>query len=232
MDFKVAGTEKGITALQMDIKIKGVTKEVLREALAQAHDARAKIREVMKQAIAEPRPDVGKYAPKMDTFHIDVDKIREVIGTGGKVINEIIAQCDDVKIDIEDDGQVTIYHMDRETINKAKNMILDIVREAKVGEEFTGEVTRVEDYGAFVKLFGNVEGLCHVSRLGWGFVSRAQDVVKVGDTLRVRVIEIDDHGKVKVSAREFMEKPENYEERPQRQAKPDRSIKGPRKFKK
>jgi len=232
MDFKVAGTEKGITALQMDIKIKGVTKEVLREALAQAHDARAKIREVMKQAIAEPRPDVGKYAPKMDTFHIDVDKIRDVIGTGGKVINEIIAECDDVKIDIEDDGQVTIYHMDRETINKAKNMILDIVREAQVGEEYTGEVTRVEDYGAFVKLFGNVEGLCHVSRLGWGFVSRAQDVVKVGDTLRVRVIEIDDHGKVKVSAREFMEKPADYEERPQRQAKPDRSIKGPRKFKK
>ena len=234
MDFKVAGTEKGITALQMDIKIKGVTKEVLREALAQAHEARAKIREVMKTAIAEPRPDVGKYAPKMDTFHIDVDKIRDVIGTGGKVINEIIAQCDDVKIDIEDDGQVTIYHMDRETINKAKNMILDIVKEAQVGEEYTGEVTRVEDYGAFVKLFGNVEGLCHVSRLGWGFVSRAQDVVKVGDTLRVRVIEIDDHGKVKVSAREFMEKPENYEERerPLRQAKPDRSIKGPRKFKK
>ena len=232
MDFKVAGTEKGITALQMDIKIKGVTKEVLREALAQAHEARAKIREVMKQAIAEPRPDVGKYAPKMDTFHIDVDKIRDVIGTGGKVINEIIAECDDVKIDIEDDGQVTIYHMDRETINKAKNMILDIVREAQVGEEYTGEVTRVEDYGAFVKLFGNVEGLCHVSRLGWGFVSRAQDVVKVGDTLRVRVIEIDDHGKVKVSAREFMEKPTDYEERPQRQAKPDRSIKGPRKFKK
>ncbi|MBE6134144.1 MAG: polyribonucleotide nucleotidyltransferase [Erysipelotrichaceae bacterium] len=234
MDFKVAGTEKGITALQMDIKIKGVTKEVLREALAQAHEARAKIREVMKKAIAEPRPDVGKYAPKMDTFHIDVDKIRDVIGTGGKVINEIIAQCDDVKIDIEDDGQVTIYHMDRETINKAKNMILDIVKEAQVGEEYTGEVTRVEDYGAFVKLFGNVEGLCHVSRLGWGFVSRAQDVVKVGDTLRVRVIEIDDHGKVKVSAREFMEKPADFEEkeRPLRQAKPDRSIKGPRKFKK
>ena len=232
MDFKVAGTEKGITALQMDIKIKGVTKEVLREALAQAHDARAKIREVMKQAIAEPRPDVGKYAPKMDTFMIDVDKIRDVIGTGGKVINEIIENCDDVKIDIEDNGQVTIYHMDRETINKAKNMILDIVREAKVGEEFVGEVTRVEDYGAFIKLFGNVEGLCHVSRLGWGYVSRAQDVVKVGDTLRVRVIEIDDHGKVKVSAREFLEKPADFKEKVQHQSKPDRSIKGPRKFRK
>ncbi len=234
MDFKVAGTENGITALQMDIKIKGVTKEVLREALAQAHDARAKIREVMKTAISEPRPDVGKYAPKMDTFMIDPDKIREVIGTGGKVINDIIAQCDNVKIDIEDNGQVTIYHMDRETINKAKGMINDIIREAKVGEEFVGEVTRVEDYGAFVKLFGSVEGLCHVSRLDWGYVNRAQDVVKIGDKLRVRVIEIDEKGKVKVSAREFKEKPADYVEpsRTEHQTRPDKSFKGPRKFKK
>ena len=232
MDFKVAGTEKGITALQMDIKIKGVTKEVLREALAQAHEARAKIREVMKQAIAEPRPDVGKYAPKMDTF-FDVDKIREVIGTGGKVINEIIAKCDNVKIDIEDNGQVTLYHMDREVINKAKQIILDIVREAKVGEEFVGEVTRVEEYGAFVHLFGNVEGLCHVSRLGWGYVAKASDVVHVGDTLKVRVIEIDDHGKVKVSAKEFMEKPaEELGRKLEHSSRPDKSVKGPRKFKK
>ncbi len=235
MDFKVAGTEKGITALQMDIKIKGVTRDVLKEALAQANDARAKIRAVMAKAISEPRPDVGKYAPKMDTFMIDVDKIREVIGTGGKVINDIIAKCDNVKIDIEDNGQVTIYHMDRETINKAKQMIQDIVREAKVGEDFEGEVTRVEEYGAFVKLFGNVEGLCHVSRLGWGFINRASDVVKVGDILKVRVIEIDEKGKVKVSHKEFEPKPENYEERPARTehlSRPDNSHKGPRKFKK
>lgn len=235
MDFKVAGTAKGITALQMDIKIKGVTKDVLREALAQANEARAKIREVMAKAISEPRPDVGKYAPKMDTFMIDVDKIREVIGTGGKVINDIIAKCDNVKIDIEDNGQVTLYHMDREVINKAKQMILDIVREAKVGEDFEGEVTRVEEYGAFVRLFGNVEGLCHVSRLGWGFINKASDVVKVGDVIKVRVVEIDDKGKVKVSHKEFVEKPENFEERPVRmehQSRPDNSHKGPRKFKK
>ena len=235
MDFKCAGTENGITALQMDIKIKGVTKEVLHEALMQAKVARAQIREVMKGAIAEPREDVSKYAPKMETFNIDPDKIREVIGTGGKVINDIIAKCDDVKIDIEDDGRVTIYHMDRETINKAKNMIMDIVREAKVGEEFVGVVTRVEDYGAFVRLFGNVEGLCHVSRLGWGYIERAQDVIRVGDELRVRVIEIDDKGKVKVSHKEFEEKPEGVEERPariERNARPDKSIKGPKKFKK
>ena len=235
MDFKVAGTEKGITALQMDIKIKGVTRDVLKEALAQAHVARAQIREVMAKAIAEPRPDVGKYAPKMDTFKIDVDKIREVIGTGGKVINDIIAKCDNVKIDIEDDGQVTIYHMDRNTINKAKEMILDIVREAKVGEDYEGEVIRIEDYGAFVHLFGNVDGLCHVSRLGWGFIDKASDVVKLGDKIKVRVIEIDDHGKVKVSHKEFVEKPDNLPERPERiehHDRPDRSFKGPRKFKK
>ena len=235
MDFKVAGTENGVTALQMDIKIKGVTKEVLREALAQAHEARAQIREVMKKAISEPRPDVGKYAPKMDTFMIDVDKIREVIGTGGKVINEIIEKCDNVKIDIEDNGQVTIYHMDRDTINKAKGMIMDIVREAKVGEVFDGEVVRIEDYGAFVHLFGNVDGLCHVSQLGWGYIDKASDVVKMGDVIKVRVTEIDDKGKVKVSHKEFVEKPENYDpnaEKAQHMARPDKSFKGPKKFKK
>ena len=235
MDFKVAGTENGITALQMDIKIKGVTKEVLREALAQAHDARAQIREVMKKAIAEPRPDVGKYAPKMDTFMIDVDKIREVIGTGGKVINEIIEKCDNVKIDIEDNGQVTIYHMDRETINKAKGMIMDIVKEAKVGEVYEGEIVRIEDYGAFVHLFGNVDGLCHVSQLGWGYIDKASDVVKLGETIKVRVTEIDDKGKVKVSHKEFTEKPENYDpaaEKAQHISRPDKSFKGPKKFKK
>ena len=214
MDFKVAGTEVGVTALQMDIKIAGVTREVLRQALEQAHKARAEIRAVMSKAIAEPRPDVAEFAPKLDKMQIDVDKIREVIGTGGKVINDIIAQCDNVQIDIDDDGHVVIYHMNREMINKAKKMIEDIVREAKVGEVYEGEVTRVEDYGAFVKLFGSTEGLCHVSRLGWGFIERAQEVVKVGDVLKVRVCEIDDKGKVKVSHREFVEKPAGYVEKP------------------
>lgn len=239
MDFKVAGTEKGITALQMDIKIKGISREVLKEALSQANIARAKIREVMAATISVPRPDVGKYAPKMDTFFIDPDRIREVIGTGGKVINDIIAQCDEVKIDIEDSGQVTIYHMDRETINKAKAMILNIIRVAKVGEVFDGEVNRVEDYGAFVHLFGNVDGLCHVSQLGYGYVDKAQSVVKVGDIIKVKVIEIDDKGKVKVSHKEFTEKPEGYDESKDRAARSEHSprpnkppFKGPRNFKK
>ena len=215
MDFKVAGTEVGITALQMDIKIAGVTRDVLRQALEQAHKARAEIRAVMSKAIAEPRPDVAEFAPKLDKMQIDVDKIREVIGTGGKVINDIIEKCDKVQIDIDDEGHVVIYHMNREMINKAKQMIEDIVREAKVGEVYEGEVTRVEDYGAFVRLFGNCEGLCHVSRLDWGYVEKAQQKVKVGDVLKVRVCEIDDHGKVKVSHREFIEKPAGYIEKPQ-----------------
>ena len=205
MDFKVAGTEVGVTALQMDIKIKGVTREILHDALMQAHSARAQIREVMSKAIAEPRKELSKYAPKFETFYIDKDKIKDVIGSGGKVINDIIERCNDVKIDIEDDGKVTIYHTDKESIEKAKSIIDGIVREVEVGEEFEGEVTRVEEYGAFVKLFGDKEGLCHVSKLAWGYVKDAHDVVKVGDALKVKVIDIDDHGKIKLSHREFEE---------------------------
>jgi polyribonucleotide nucleotidyltransferase len=218
MDFKCAGTEKGITALQMDIKIHGVTREVLSEALAQANKARAEIREDIKAVIPEPRKEVSQYAPKMVTFKIDVDKIRDVIGQGGKVINDIIAQCNDCKIDVEEDGTITLYHTDKAMIEKAKAMIDDIVREAKVGEIFEGKVTRVEDYGAFVNLFGDCDGLCHVSRLDWKYINNANDVVKVGDTLKVVVIGLDEKGKVKVSHREFLEKPEGYVERPERPA--------------
>ncbi len=215
MDFKCAGTEKGITALQMDIKIHGVTREVLSEALAQAHKARAEIRNAISSCIPEPRKEVSKYAPKMVTFSIDPSKIRDVIGKGGETINGIIAACDQVAIDVEEDGKVTLYHSSKEMIEKAKAMIDDIVRVAKVGEIFEGQVTRVEDYGAFVNLFGNVDGLCHVSRLKWDYVDNASDIVKVGDSLKVVVIGIDDSGKVKVSHREFEQKPEGYVERPE-----------------
>jgi polyribonucleotide nucleotidyltransferase len=208
MDFKVAGTDNGITALQMDIKIKGVTRDVLKEALAQAHKARAEIMKVIKGAIAEPRKDVGKYAPKLDKLQIPVDRIKDVIGSQGKVINDIIEKCDNVKIDIDDDGRVVIYHMDREPINKAKKMIEDIVREAKVGEIYEGKVVRIESYGAFVNLFGNVDGLCHVSQLANERVNHPKDVVKIGQTLKVRVTEIDEKGRVNVSHKEFAPKVE------------------------
>ncbi|MBP5091157.1 MAG: polyribonucleotide nucleotidyltransferase, partial [Bacilli bacterium] len=212
MDFKCAGTAKGITALQMDIKIHGVTREVLSEALAQANKARAEIREVIEKAIPAPRPEVSKYAPKMVSFKIDTSKIREVIGKGGETIQGIIRETG-AQIDVEEDGTVTIYHSDKEKLEAAKAIIDGIVREAKVGEIFEGEVTRVENYGAFVNLFGSTDGLCHVSRLDWKYIEDANDVIKVGDTLKVVVIGIEE-GKVKVSHREFLDKPEDYVERP------------------
>ena len=205
MDFKVAGTELGITALQMDIKIKGVTREILHDALMQAHKARAQIREVMSACISEPRKELSEYAPKFITFYIDKTKIKDVIGTGGKVINEIIEKCDQVKIDIEDDGRVSVYHMNKDALLKAKNMILDIARVIEIGEVFEGDVTRVEDFGAFVSLFGDKEGLCHVSRLSNGYVKSAHDVVRVGQKLKVKVIGIDEKGKISVSHKEFDE---------------------------
>ncbi len=217
MDFKVAGTSKGITALQMDIKVKGVSKEVLKEALDQAHKARHEIRQAQLAAISQPREDVAKYAPKMDTFMIDPDKIREVIGTGGKVINKIIDENDGVKIDINDEGQVVIYHMDRAVINRVKDIIQGIVKAAKVGEVYEGKVNRVESYGVFVNLFGNTDGLCHFTDLSYERIEDVTKVYKVGDTLKVQVTEIDDKGKVKVSHKVFLDKPEGYVERaPQR----------------
>lgn len=217
MDFKVAGTSKGITALQMDIKVKGVSKEVLKEALDQAHKARHEIRQAQLAAISQPREDVAKYAPKMDTFMIDPDKIREVIGTGGKVINKIIDENDGVKIDINDEGQVVIYHMDRAVINRVKDIIQGIVKAAKVGEVYEGKVNRVESYGVFVHLFGNTDGLCHFTDLSYERIEDVTKVYKVGDTLKVQVTEIDDKGKVKVSHKVFLDKPEGYVERaPQR----------------
>lgn len=207
MDFKVSGTEKGITALQMDIKIKGVTREILKEALAQANKARAEIREVMANTISAPRSEVSKYAPKIDQMDIDVDQIKDVIGSGGKVINDIIERCDGVKIDIDDDGHIVLYHMNKEMITKAKEIIEGIVRKAEVGDVYEGTITRVEDYGCFVSLFGDCEGLCHVSQLDWKYVANAHEVVRVGETLKVKVIDVDEKGKVKLTHRDFMPKP-------------------------
>ena len=216
MDFKCAGTENGLTALQMDIKIHGVTREVLYEALLQAKKARAEIREVIKQAIPEPRPEVSKYAPKMVTFKIDTAKIRDVIGKGGETINGIIRETG-AQVDVEEDGTINIYHSEKEKLEQAKAMIDAIVKEAKVGEIYEGKVTRVENYGAFVNLFGTTDGLCHVSRLDWKYIEDANDVIKVGDTLKVVVIGLEE-GKVKVSHREFLDKPEDYVERKERPA--------------
>ncbi|MBR4461888.1 MAG: polyribonucleotide nucleotidyltransferase [Erysipelotrichaceae bacterium] len=208
MDFKVAGTREGITALQMDIKCKGITREIFKEALAQAHKGRMEILDNMETAIAAPRPEVSKYAPKMVTFHIPTDKIREVIGTGGKTINEIIDNCDDVKIDIEDDGKVVIYHSDKEAIDKAKAMIDEICKEAKIGEIYDAKVVKLEKYGAFVELFKGQDALLHVSKIAHERVNKPEDVLKLGDIVKVKVIEIDEKGKVNVSAKDLLPKPE------------------------
>jgi polyribonucleotide nucleotidyltransferase len=206
MDFKVAGTEKGITALQMDIKIRGVTETILREALKEANRARTVIREDMLKTISQPRKEVAKYAPKLEKLTIPVDKIRDVIGAGGKVINEIIEKCNQVKIDIEQDGRVMIYHQDREPINRAKAMIEALTREAKIGEIFEGKVVRIEQYGVFVNLFGDTDGMCHVSNLANGYVNHPKDHVKMGDMIKVKVISVDEKGKVALSHKEFAAK--------------------------
>ncbi|MCI5773131.1 MAG: polyribonucleotide nucleotidyltransferase [Erysipelotrichaceae bacterium] len=223
MDFKVAGTKDGITALQMDIKIDGINEEILREALAQAHKGRLEILENMMACIDKPRADVSKYAPKLDSIKVPVDKIREVIGTGGKMINQIIAECDQVKIDIDDDGNCVIYHMDREMINKAKAMIETIIKEAKVGEIYDAKVVRMEKFGAFVELFTNTDALLHVSKISYDRVEKVEDVLKLGDIIKVIVTDIDDKGRINVSHRDLLEKPEGWDE--QQKAKKEKHSK-------
>ena len=208
MDFKVAGTSEGITALQMDIKVTGITEDIFKEALAQAKTARAQILENMLAVISEPREDVGTYAPKIEQFYIDPDKIREVIGTNGKVINKIIEDCDDVKIDIEDDGHVVIYHMNRASITKAADIIRNIVRVAKVGDVYDATVVRIEKFGAFVNLFPGTDGLLHISKINHDRVEKVEDVLHIGDVIKVKVMEIDDRGRVNVSAKALLPRPE------------------------
>lgn len=213
MDFKVAGTKNGITALQMDIKVTGITKNIFEEALAQAHKARLEILDNMLACISEPRTQLSPYAPKIAMMNIDPDKIKDVIGPGGKMINVIIAQCDNVKIDIDDDGKVVIYHNDYDTIEKAKQMISDIVRVAKVGDVYAAKVVRLEKFGAFVNLFGNTDGLLHISKISHHRVDKVEDVLKLGDVIDVKVTEIDNKGRINVSAKALLPKPKTEEEK-------------------
>ena len=213
MDFKVAGTKNGITALQMDIKVTGITKNIFEEALAQAHKARLEILDNMLACIPSPREQLSPYAPKIAMMNIDPDKIKDVIGLGGKMINEIIAQCDNVKIDIDDDGKVVIYHNDYDTIEKAKQMISDIVRVAKVGDVYAAKVVRLEKFGAFVNLFGNTDGLLHISKISHHRVDKVEDVLKLGDIIDVKVTEIDNKGRINVSAKALLPKPKTEEEK-------------------
>ena len=198
MDFKVAGTTEGVTAIQMDIKIKGISREILASALAQAKRGRAFILGKMLECIAEPNKELSKYAPRVTTMHIKPDKIREVIGPGGKMIKSIIDECG-VQIDIDDDGTVRISATSVEASAAAVAKIEEIVREVEVGQVYKGRVTRLMNFGAFVELFPGHEGLCHISQLDKKRVEKVEDYVNVGDELEVKVTEIDQKGRVNVS---------------------------------
>lgn len=195
MDFKVAGTKDGVTAIQMDIKIKGIDEQILKTALAQAKEGRMHILGKMTDVLSKPRPQLSKYAPKIESFNIDPDKIREVIGSGGKVINKIIDDTG-VKIDINDDGLVLIASSDIDMIEKAKKMILSIAKDPEVGDEFTGEVVRILQFGAFVEIAPGKDGMIHISKLSKERVEKVEDVVNIGDKVKVKVIKIDDKGRI------------------------------------
>jgi polyribonucleotide nucleotidyltransferase len=198
MDFKVAGTEEGITSLQMDIKIAGITEEIMRVALSQAKDGRIHILGEMAKALTAARAELGEYAPRIETFKIPTDKIREVIGTGGKVIREIVEKTG-AKIDIQDDGTVKVASANLESINAAVNWIKSITSEPEVGHIYEGTVVKVMDFGAFVNFFGAKDGLVHISQLATRRVQNVKDVVKEGDKVKVKLLGFDDRGKVRLS---------------------------------
>ena len=211
MDFKVGGTRKGICSLQMDIKIKGITKEILKEALAQAKVARMEILDVMEKQISEPRKEVSKYAPKTMIFKINPDKIKDVIGRGGDTITKIILDCSHVnsvndsnavKVDLADDGTVTIYHMDKDIIDATANMIKDVVREVEDGKIYKAKVVKIEDFGCFVELWPGCEGLVHVSQLAKERVEKPSDIVKLGDEILVKSQGYDKKGRLNLSRKE------------------------------
>ena len=213
MDFKVAGTRDGITALQMDIKISGINKQILKEALAQAKKARMQILDVIEAQIPEPRKEVSKYAPKTCTFMINPDKIKDVIGRGGETITKIIQECsgvvsvnDDkaVKVDLEDDGRVMIYHMDQDVINKTRERIENIVREVEIGKVYNCRVVDIQDFGAFVEVWPGCEGLIHISQLDINRVNKTSDVVKVGDEVLAIATGYDKKGKLNLSRKELL----------------------------
>ena len=221
MDFKVAGTKKGITALQMDIKIKGVTEDILKKALAQAKKARLEVLDVMTSAISEPRTELSPYAPKIATFNINPDKIKDVIGKGGDMITKIILEAsnvtsvndkDAVKVDLEDDGRVIIYHQDQSIIDKTKEMILNVVREVETGKVYQGKITKVESFGCFVELWSGCEGLCHVSQLDNKRVEHPSDLFKVGDEIIVKSLGYDNKGRLNLSRKEALPKKEKSSE--------------------
>lgn len=222
MDFKVAGTKKGICALQMDIKIKGITKQILKEALAQAKEARYQILDVITTQIPEPRKEVSKYAPKTRTFMIDPNKIKDVIGKGGEMITKIICEASGVntvtdvnavKVDLEDDGRVIIYHCDKDIIDKTEQMIRDVVKTVETGKNYLVKVVKIEDFGCFVEVWPGCEGLIHISHLAKERVEKTSDIVKLGDEIMVKSLGYDKKGRLNLSRKEFLLEEEQKNEK-------------------
>lgn len=208
MDFKIAGTRDGITTMQMDIKIKGLSREIMAEAISKAREGYLYIMDIMDETISRPNDDLSPYAPRIITLQIDVDKIRDVIGPGGRMINKIIADTG-VGIDIESDGKVYISAVDKDAGQKALDIIESLVKEVEPGEKYLGKVTRVEKYGAFVEILPGKEGLVHISQLDFMRVERTEDVLNLGDEVLVKVIGIDERGRIDLSRKEAMERPAN-----------------------
>jgi polyribonucleotide nucleotidyltransferase len=226
MDFKVAGTEKGVTALQMDIKIAGITEEIMRVALSQAKDGRMHVLAEMGKAIAAARPELGEHAPRIEVFQIPVDKIREVIGSGGKVIREIVDKTG-AKIDISDDGTVKVASAKAESIKAALNWIKTIVSEPEVGHVYDGTVVKVVDFGAFVNFFGARDGLVHISQLAPRRVNKVTDVVNEGDTVKVKFLGMDERGKVRLSMKAVDQQTgEDIENKPRQDDQPQQAAGG------
>ncbi len=222
MDFKVAGTKDGITALQMDIKIKGITEQILKEALAQAKKARLEILKVIEKQIKEPRKEVSKYAPKMVTFQVNPSKIKEIIGRGGETITKIICEASNVtevtnvnavKVDLEDDGRVIIYHTDKDIIEKTRQMIEDIVKEVEVGKIYNAKVVKIEDFGCFVQLWPGCEGLVHISQLAKDHIAKVEDAVKLGDEILVKALGPDKKGRQNFSRKDAISSPKVKEKK-------------------
>ena len=203
MDFKVAGTSEGVTALQMDIKIHGVTKEIMRQALKQAREGRLHILDVMNKTLNTARGDISAYAPRIVSIKVRQDKIRDIIGPGGKVIRGIVEETG-CKIDIEDDGTVFIASSEETGMKRAIEIIEGITMEAQVGKIYKGKVVRIVDFGAFVEIMPGTDGLLHISQIGPGRVHRVSDVLKEGDEIQVKVLEIDKSGKIRLSRKEAM----------------------------
>ncbi|MBC5894046.1 polyribonucleotide nucleotidyltransferase, partial [Bacillus pumilus] len=212
MDFKVAGTSKGVTALQMDIKIDGLSKDILEEALQQAKKGRMEILDSMLSTIPTSRGELSRYAPKILTMKINPDKIRDVIGPSGKQINKIIEDTG-VKIDIEQDGTIFISSTEEDMNQKAKKIIEDLVREVEVGQLYLGKVKRIEKFGAFLEIFSGKDGLVHISELALDRVGKVEDVVKIGDELLVKVTEIDKQGRVNLSRKAVLREEKEKEEK-------------------